>query len=215
MITNINDLYDKLSEEMDHSTWWDTETQWEIVVGAVLVQNTNWKNVDYSLANIAAATQFDPVKLAAASKTELEEWIRPSGFYKNKSQTLLALFAWLKTYHFNLEAIEKQEQSVLREKLLEIRGIGPETADVLLVYVFNKVAFIADRYAQRIFQRLGVEEKLNYDKLQRIAPLPSGFTNGQARQFHGWLVDYGQIYLKSDEAWEQGFLRDFNLLVSN
>lgn len=211
MITNINALYDVFSESMDHSVWWDTENPWEIVVGAILVQNTNWKNVDYSLTNIRETIGFDPKALAAIDQLELQELIRPSGFYKNKSRAIKALFDWFQGYQFDIQALQKKDQELLREELLNIRGIGQETADVLLVFIFGKAVFIADKYAQRIFNRLGIEEPLTYSKLQGMIKLPADFTNEQAQNLHGWLVDYGQIHLKSSEAWEAGVLSDFKL----
>ncbi|MBO1307878.1 deoxyribonuclease I [Enterococcus sp. 669A] len=211
MIGNIDKLYERLEANMDNRVWWDTENLWEIVVGAILVQNTNWKNVDYSLDNIREAIGFIPEKLAAIDILELQELIRPSGFYKNKSRALKEIFAWFETYNFDIAAIQQKDLPSLREELLSIRGIGQETADVLLIFVFNKVSFIADRYAQRIFNQLGLEEMLNYSKLQAMIKLPTDFTNQQAQNFHGWLVDYGQIHLKSEEAWEAGFLSDFEL----
>lgn len=211
MITNLKALYEVLSEAMDHSIWWNTENPWEIVVGAILVQNTNWKNVDYSLTNIRESIGFDPKALTAIDQLELQELIRPSGFYKNKSRTIKDVFNWFQGYGFDIEALEKKDVHSLREELLAIRGIGQETADVLLVFVLNKVAFIADKYAQRIFKRLGIEETLTYAKLQEMIQLPADFTNEQAQNLHGWLVDYGQIYLKSSEAWEKGVLSNFEL----
>ena len=211
MITNIDELYEILSDHMDHSVWWDTENLWEIVVGSVLVQNTNWKNVDYSLQNIREEMGFVPEKLAAVDLLLLQDLIRPSGFYKNKSRTLKDLFLWFGTYDFDLAVMQEKETSELRDELLSIKGVGSETADVLLVFVLNKVLFVADRYAQRIFQRMGVETPLTYNKLQGMAVLPEGFTNEQAQNLHGWLVDYGQVYLKSDEKWPEGFLSQFTL----
>lgn len=211
MIGNVDKLYERLEANMDNRVWWDTENPWEIVVGAILVQNTNWKNVDYSLDNIREDIGFIPEKLAAIDILELQELIRPSGFYKNKSRALKEIFAWFETYNFDIAAIQQKDLPSLREELLSIRGIGQETADVLLIFVFNKVTFIADRYAQRIFNQLGLEETLNYSKLQAMIKLPTDFTNQQAQNFHGWLVDYGQIHLKSEEAWEAGFLSDFEL----
>ena len=196
MITNIEALYEVLSESMDHATWWDTENPWEIVVGAILVQNTNWKNVDYSLTNIREKIGFDLPALAAIDQLELQELIRPSGFYKNKSRALKELFDWFQDNHFDIQALQERDQQSLREELLNIRGIGQETADVLLVFIFNKVVFIADKYAQRIFKQLGVEETLTYSKLQKMIQLPADFTNEQAQNLHGWLVDYGQVHLK-------------------
>lgn len=214
MITNIEELYQTLSEAMDHSIWWNTENPWEIVVGSILVQNTSWKNVDYSLINIRNEIGFIPKKLAEIDLLVLQDLIRPSGFYKNKSQTLKEVFVWFRSYDYNIATLQEKDLTVLREELLNIQGIGHETADVLLVFVFKKVVFIADKYAQRIFNHLGLEEALTYLKLQSLIELSSDFTNQQAQNLHGWLVDYGQVYLKSEEIWQTGFLSNFKLVLA-
>ncbi|WP_429949945.1 hypothetical protein IGJ55_001506 [Enterococcus sp. AZ170] len=214
MITNIEELYQTLSEAMDHSIWWNTENPWEIVVGSILVQNTSWKNVDYSLINIRNEIGFIPKKLAEIDLLVLQDLIRPSGFYKNKSQTLKEVFVWFRSYDYNIATLQEKDLTVLREELLNIQGIGHETADVLLVFVFKKIVFIADKYAQRIFNHLGLEEALTYLKLQSLIELPSDFTNQQAQNLHGWLVDYGQVYLKSEEIWQTGFLSNFKLVLA-
>lgn len=216
MIRNLDEIYDVLAATMPHRTWWDTENPWEIMIGAILVQNTNWKNVDYSLTNLKEATDFDPDAILALSDEALQELIRPSGFFKNKSKALKSLFTWTKAYDQDIEAISQIEQTTLRKELLRVRGIGEETADVLMVYVFNKSCFIADRYAQRIFQRLGLqEEKLTYSKLQDMVWLPEDFTVMKAQNFHGWLIDYGKDHLKNDETWAAGVLSQVQLKMDD
>ena len=211
-IENIEELYETFSASMEHSTWWDTENPWEIVVGSILVQNTNWKNVAYSLANIRREIGFSPKRLAEIDQFLLQDLIRPSGFYKNKSRAIREIFSWFQRYNYDIGIIQKKEQAELRKELLTIYGVGYETADVLMVFVFNKVVFIADKYAQRIFSRLGLNEPLTYLTLQNMIELPDTFTNEQAQNFHGWLVDYGQVHLKSDKDWQAGFLSQFTLV---
>ena len=101
MITNIEELYEAFSQVMTHKRWWDTDNKWEILLGAVLVQNTNWKNVDYALENLYHTTQFLPEKVLALEKIQLQDLIRPSGFYKGKSNTIIGLLTWLEGYQFD------------------------------------------------------------------------------------------------------------------
>lgn len=213
MIANIAELYHIFEKNMPPRIWWPAENSWEVAVGAILVQNTNWKNVDRSLENFRTTIGFDPEKITDLHLDTMQDMIRPSGFFTNKSLAIQALFQWFRSYQFNLQQIKQQPTQKLREELLEIRGIGEETADVLLVFIFDKVLFIADRYAQRLFCQLGVQEKLNYSKLQKIILLPKNFSNQQARNLHGWIVDYGQNHLKNETAWASGFLADFHLEV--
>lgn len=89
MITNIEELYTAFEKFMDQGRWWDTDNKWEILLGAILVQNTNWRNVDYALLNLEEATGFSPIKISQLSEKQLQEMVRPSGFYKAKSATIL------------------------------------------------------------------------------------------------------------------------------
>ena len=108
MITNIEELYEAFSQVMTHKRWWDTDNKWEILLGAVLVQNTNWKNVDYALENLYHTTQFLPEKVLALEKIQLQDLIRPSGFYKGKSNTIIGLLTWLEGCWQSRESVMKQ-----------------------------------------------------------------------------------------------------------
>lgn len=213
MITNIEELYADFEQVMDHRRWWDTDNKWEIMIGAVLVQNTNWRNVDYALANLNEATEFQPEKILALEKERLQELIRPSGFYKGKSATIINLLSWLKDSQFDLIQVAQKEFSVLRKELLAIKGIGEETADVLLLFVFGKSTFIADKYAQRLFARFGFSST-GYKQLKQEIFWPETMDTIKAQNLHGWIIDYGQIYLKNEAVWQSGPLKEFKLKLS-
>lgn len=210
MITNIDELYEAFSRVMAHKRWWDTDNKWEILLGAVLVQNTNWRNVDYALANLNEATQFLPKKILALDQEQLQALIRPSGFYKGKSNTIIALLTWLEGYHFDLAQAARQDFSTLRKELLAIKGIGEETADALLVYVFDQSTFIADKYAQRMFEKFGFASN-GYKQLKSKIGWPETMDTLKAQNLHGWIIEYGQVYLKNDEVWQSGPLKNFKL----
>ena len=213
MITNIEELYEAFSQVMAHKRWWDTDNKWEILLGAVLVQNTNWRNVDYALENLYQATQFLPEKILALEELQLQELIRPSGFYKGKSKTILALLTWLAEYQFDLSTVAEKDFSVLRKELLSIKGIGEETADALLVYVFDQSTFIADKYAQRMFEKFGFVST-GYKQLKSKIVWPEAMDTLKAQNLHGWIIEYGQVYLKNDEIWQSGPLKNFKLKLS-
>lgn len=213
MITNIEELYEAFSRNMVHKRWWDTDNKWEILLGAVLVQNTNWRNVDYALENLYQATHFLPEEILALEMIQLQELIRPSGFYKGKSKTIIALLTWLESYQFNLSAVADKEFPVLRKELLGIKGIGEETADVLSVYVFDQSTFIADKYAQRMFEKFGFAST-GYKQLKQRIVWPETMDTLRAQNLHGWIIEYGQVYLKNDEVWQSGPLKNFKLKLS-
>lgn len=203
------EVYEQLKKNMPERIWWPAESKWEIIVGSILVQNTNWANVEYSLHNLREQTQFEPKKVAELPLAELQDLIRPSGFFINKGRSIQEIFLWLQEFDFDLLEIENHYGSDLRKQLLSLRGIGEETADVLLVYIFDGVEFIADRYAQRLFSRLGVEEINSYKKLKKRIYLPADFSTAEAKEFHGLIVDFGKDFLKNDKVWASSFLADF------
>lgn len=212
MIENIEELYWAFSRVMDDGRWWDTDNKWEILLGSVLVQNTNWRNVDYALANLNEATQFRPEKILALEADQLQALIRPSGFYQRKAETIRGLLEWLKKNQFDLEQVARKEFSQLRPALLAIKGIGEETADVLAVFVFEHSTFIADNYAQRLFQKFGFEAA-NYQQLKRKILWPQTMDTLKAQKLHGWIIQYGQRYLKNEATWQKGPLKDFAFTV--
>lgn len=185
-------LYHRLAALLGPSGWWPADSKFEIAVGAILVQNTNWRNVDRSLANLKAATGFAPAKLAALSQLELIPLIRPSGFYQNKSRALVQLFAWLKARDFALAQIGAGDPATLRKDLLALPGIGEETADALRLYVFDQPTFIADNYARRLFTWLKVPTK-TYAQLQRRLPGVASWALADAQEFHGLIDNFGKI----------------------
>ena len=174
--------------------WWPAENKIEICLGAILVQNTAWANVDKSLANLKPVTNFEGKKVAALSQLELIELIRPSGFYQTKSRAITELFQLLATYDFDFIKLRQKFGSELRKKLLALHGIGEETADVLLLYVFDVPVFIADRYAQKLFAALGMVSK-NYHHLQQQVSVE--LTLAQAQEFHGLIDEFGKLYFKT------------------
>ncbi|MFD1317805.1 endonuclease III domain-containing protein [Loigolactobacillus zhaoyuanensis] len=214
MQLTIKQLYQTMYTEMGPQGWWPADSKWEIILGAILVQNTNWRNVVPALANLKASTNFEPAKLHALSATELEPLIRSSGFYHNKSKAISAVFTWLATYDYDLTAIKQACGDQLRPKLLTLRGIGAETADVFLVYIFDVPTFIADSYTRRLFTHLGVPSS-NYQQLYRQVQLPPDFTPAQAQEFHGLLDEFGKLYLQTPAGWPQSFLAGAQLIIKS
>ena len=163
------------------------------------MQNTNWKNADMALTRLYEETQFDGKKILQMPLEQLQQTIRSSGFYKNKGKAIHALMDWLNQHHFDYQSIAQHYGENLRKELLKIRGIGSETADVLLVYIFNGVEFIPDSYTRRIYAKLGYAETETYDKFKKVIQLPSNFTNQDANEFHALLDNFGKNYFNGKE----------------
>ncbi|MFD0897747.1 endonuclease III domain-containing protein [Loigolactobacillus binensis] len=214
MQLTIKQLYQTMYTEMGPQGWWPADSKWEIILGAILVQNTNWRNVVPALKQLQATTAFDPAKLHALSVAQLAPLIHSSGFYHNKSKAIAAVFTWLAQFDYDLTAIKQTRGPHLRHDLLQLQGIGAETADVLLVYIFDVPTFIADNYARRLCRQLGVTTN-NYQQLYHLIQLPADFTAAQAQEFHGLIDEFGKLYLQNTAAWSQSFLAGAQLITIN
>lgn len=210
----IKQLFDKMLVTMGPQGWWPANSKWEIILGAILVQNTNWNNVVRSLRNLEQLTQFAPQNIANLPLPTLQDAITPSGFYKNKSRAIAEMYAWLKQYNFDVDKINHTYEDQLRAQLLRMFGIGYETADVLLLYVFDRVEFIADKYAQKLFNQMGIQHHSDYKTLKAAVNLKLDFTLEQAQEFHGLIDEFGKIYLGNTEKWASSFLNGDTLLLS-
>ena len=167
--TPIGHLFTVLLDCYGPQHWWPCQTglRWEIIVGAILTQNTAWTNVEKAIGNLLAAKVMSPEKVLATPDSELQELIRPAGFFTQKCVYLKAMAA------FMLERESAFEQSAdvwtLRKELLSVKGVGRETADSILLYAFNKPIFVIDAYTRRIAERhLLLDGTLHYDTLQKI-----------------------------------------------
>ncbi|NWK84829.1 endonuclease III domain-containing protein [Staphylococcus sp. GSSP0090] len=209
MTLDTESLYRILYKHMGPQGWWPADSKIEIILGAILVQNTNWRNAAYAIESLKQATQLDPHHILNLGLEDLQTLIKSSGFYKNKAKTILALLCWLQQYDFDYKAIADKYHSNLREQLLHIKGVGSETADVLIVYVFGGVEFIPDSYTRRIYRLLGYQNTEKYDKLKRDVSLPETFTNQDANEFHALLDNFGKNYFNGKTAHKYTFLDQY------
>lgn len=172
--------------------WWPAETPYEMMTGAILVQNTNWKNAEKALGGLS--TPLNPERLRKLPTEEIAELIRPSGYYNQKAMKLKNLYNWLELYNDSIEDLKNRSGESLREELLAIKGIGRETADVILVYALDKPFFVIDAYTRRIFSRWGIDVPGDYDKFRIMfekAVPPSAREYGH---LHGLIVDHAQTF---------------------
>ncbi|GAA3192483.1 endonuclease III domain-containing protein [Lentilactobacillus kefiri] len=203
-------LYKVMYQQMGPQHWWPADTKMEIVIGAILVQNTNWNNVDMALANLRDETNLDVKQILALPLEQIQELIRPSGFYVNKSRSLIGVLKWFDHFNCDFPTMVKHYGPSLRKTILTLRGVGEETADSLLVYVFDQPAFISDKYTRTLFTYLGYRGLTNYAKLQKRIALPASFTYQDAQEFHGLLDEFGKRHLKSRKQFSQSFLAGFD-----
>jgi endonuclease-3 related protein len=187
--------------EILHSTfgpqgWWPGETELEVIIGAVLTQNTAWPNVEKAIENLKNEDLLDLDKLVDVETGRLAELIRPSGYYNLKALRLKKIIKFV--YESGgVESLSSQEAQKLRELLLGVNGIGKETADSILLYAFEKPFFVVDTYTKRLFSRLGMlDEASSYDEVQNlfIANLDSDV--GLFNEYHALIVKLGKEFCK-------------------
>jgi endonuclease-3 related protein len=170
-------LYEKLSRKFGNLNWWPidkkyhksagSDSRYEIIVGAILTQNTNWPNVEKALENLKSKKILDIKKISEIDIEYLKKLIKPSGFFNQKAKRLKNLSMYIKnSYNCDLDVFFNKDLQQTRKELLSLNGIGPETADSILLYAGNKPIFVVDAYSKRICERLPLCTNLNYDEIQ-------------------------------------------------
>lgn len=199
----FREVFDQLRERFTAQDWWPADGPFEIVIGTVLTQNTAWGNVERALANLKAPTAFDPHKILAMPIADLMTAIRPAGSYVRKAQTIRDLAVW---YVQNAVSAQSIATDSLRADLLKIKGVGPESADVILLYVFERPRFIFDTYARRMLAGLGWSVGHDYEStrlLHEAAIRADGFRTAELALFHALIVTAGKHAGK--DGWAQIF----------
>ncbi|MCE5193806.1 MAG: hypothetical protein ABFD13_02000 [Candidatus Cryosericum sp.] len=183
-------LYDILLAAYGPQDWWPGDTPFEVAVGAVLTQNTAWSNVQKAILALKARHAMTADGILALSPAQLEASIRPAGFYHVKAEYLRTLAVWIRQRAGgDLSSLADEQTALLRKELLALRGIGPETADSILLYAIGKPVFVVDAYTQRIGTRLGMlQQRPARDQVQqaftRQLPQDARLFN----EFHALLV---------------------------
>lgn len=211
---NSLELYALLNELYPEKENWPGENRWEIMVSAILVQNTTWHNTTLSLNNIRRQYNFDPEVLVQLQQEEWIQLIRPSGFYHNKSSLLVEWFKWLAQWNFDISAIKKQFPSSqnLRQQLLGFKGIGEETADVMLLYPFEEPAFIADTYARRLYTGLGGDFiSKNYQNLKLFVESTTQMSLEDWQIFHIQILNFGKDNLRGKGPHSHPLLNHYHI----
>jgi len=190
--------YHALDNHFGNLHWWPGDSPLEIIVGAILTQNTAWQNVEKAIVNMKTALLFSTEALFAISESDLAELIRPSGYYNVKARRLKAFFAFLQDLFLGkLDVMLNEETRSLREKLLRVKGIGEETADSILLYAVGKPVFVVDAYTRRILMRHGViQEKITYGEIQSLFMEHLPHDAPLYNQYHALLVITGKNYCK-------------------
>ncbi len=179
--------------------WWPGRSRIEIIVGAILTQNTAWANVEQAIAGLRARSLLSVRGLRAASLADLEAAIRPSGYFRQKALKLKALLALLDNeFGGSLSRMARTPTAALRTQLLATWGIGPETADSILLYAFERPIFVVDAYTQRVAARHGwVAERIDYAGLQRLFTTHLRCDVGLYNDYHAQIVWVGKEFCRT------------------
>ena len=151
--SHLLELYQRLFAAYGPQHWWPADTPFEVMVGAVLTQNTAWTNVEKAIANLQAAGKLGLEPMARMSERRLAQLVRPAGYFNVKARRLKALCKWLKTAG-GVRRLDRRSTAELRLWLLAVHGIGPETADDILLYAFQRPVFVIDAYTRRLLKSL-------------------------------------------------------------
>ena len=194
----MHQLYEQLYEHFGPQQWWPGESPFEVMVGAVLTQNTSWKNVARAIENLRQAELLDPLSLYELDVEELAELIRPAGYFRLKARRLRNLLSLIvERYDGSLDAMFAVDLPTLREQLLSVNGIGPETADSILLYAAEKPTFVVDTYTHRVLSRHGlIEPEADYHRIQQFFhdELPTDVP--LYNEFHALLVRVGNTHCR-------------------
>lgn len=194
----IQRLYYILRERFGFQGWWPGESQDEIVIGAMLAQQSSWKNVEKALGNLKLAGMLGLKAIAASSIGDIERRIRPSGFYRQKARRLRGLARHVFSRHGSLAGMLKSEPRGLREELLSMDGIGKETADAILLYAAGRRFFVIDAYTRRIMARVyGLGREPGYDELQALISSAIRRDTRLYKDFHAQLVELGKSHCRA------------------
>jgi endonuclease-3 related protein len=194
----LTELYQKLWDAFGPQGWWPGETPFEVILGAILTQNTNWNNVAQVLAGLKEEGLLQSQALREMPETELASRLKPSGYFNIKARRVknfLDFFAH--RFHDSLEEMAQEDLGTLRAGLLEVKGIGPETADSILLYALEKPTFVVDAYTYRVLSRHHLApEACSYDELQALfmENLPADVP--QYQEFHALLVRLGKEFCR-------------------
>jgi endonuclease III related protein len=204
MHSTLKEVFDRLYAAYGPRHWWPGKSRFEVLIGAVLVQNTSWQNVQKAIDRLRRNDLLEPHALYAVPLEELEELIRPAGYFRVKARRLRSLLEFLvERYDGSLEAMFQTDLAELREGLLQVKGIGPETADSILLYAGGLPAFVVDAYTHRVLARHGwIGFDADYYQIQDhfFGGLPQDAA--LYNEYHALLVELGKRHCRKQPRCE-------------
>lgn len=194
----IRQLYQMLEKGYETPNWWPAQSPYEVMVGAILTQNTNWNNVEKALENLRDC--LTPQNILALTDEDLMERIRPAGFYKSKTRYLKAMTKWYESYDFSVSRVQEaaKERGIkeFRKELRKVPGLGNETTDAILLYAFDLPSFVIDAYTMRLIERLPIRAGNTYLEVQKSFESAFGPRVDVYNKFHALIVIHGKEHCR-------------------
>lgn len=192
-------IYELMLKLFGARRWWPGETDFEICVGAILTQSVSWKNVTKAIDNLKKFGLLDLTMMSICQVEQIEKCIIPTMYFRSKAKKLKAFVSHVnEKYNGDLQAMFNCSIVELRQELLNIYGIGPETADSIILYAARKPVFVVDAYTKRIFSRIGLfAEKITYDEMQRFFMVHLSSDLTLYNEFHALIVGIGNSFCRT------------------
>ncbi|ADJ26868.1 HhH-GPD family protein [Dehalogenimonas lykanthroporepellens BL-DC-9] len=191
-------IYERLFGKYGPQDWWPADTAFEMMIGAILTQSTAWSNVEKAITGLKSAGALSAAQIRRMRPEELAPVIRSSGYYNAKASKLKALADWLAGYDDDIESLKDRDPAEFRRELLAVHGVGPETADSILLYALDVPVFVIDAYTRRLFSRLGiVPPRDTYDEWQRLFETNLEQQAGLFNEYHALIVRHAKEVCRS------------------
>lgn len=201
-------IYNRLFKTYGPRHWWPGETCFEIMVGAILTQNTSWKNVEKAIQNLKQKGVLSLEGIHHLKKSQLANLVKSSGYYRIKAERLKSFVHFILNEYGELKRMKGMPTEELRKRLLQVKGIGPETADSILLYGLNRPIFVVDAYTRRIFSRHRmISEKASYDAIQKFFMDHLPHDEKLFNEYHALIVHLGKNLCKKIPRCDQCVLK--------
>jgi len=191
-------IYDLLYARYGDLNWWPARTAYEVIIGAVLTQNTAWVNVEKAIANFGGG--LSPHMIANMDIQDLEDAIRPAGFFRQKARYVRNVMEWFAGYGYDADVVRRGDAGKLRTELLNVKGVGRETADAVLLYAFGLPTFVVDAYTVRMCERLPLPAGENYEAVKAFFEAQLPVDTQLYKNYHAMIVVNGKHFCKKKPA---------------
>lgn len=195
---NLPRLYEMMDRAFDVEEWWPSESEFEIMIGAILTQQTNWESVGRVLEIMRHGGVLSPAYMTSMDRARLEEMIKPCGFYRQKAERVQLLARYLMdTYKGSTSSLLEKEIEEARNELLSLKGVGKETADSILLFAGHRPKFVAAAYVSRVLRRTGVFDSNSYDQVQRFVESSFPHSPDRLARLYALFVQLAKTYCRA------------------